>query len=127
MTPNTPEQYGLAAIGKAGQFTVEVLETSAASYLMAIEAGSWSLSFALSSEDDLKKILTHLRGNCKSSKLSAGLFLGAPVILIKDDEFSERYFLGASKDGHVLDVVLAADGLAQFTGAVARALDDLSN
>lgn len=126
MTPNTPERFGLAAIGKAGHFTVEILEDRAASRLMSIEADGWSFSFALS-ERDPTVILTHLRGGSELSELRIGVFLGAPVILIRDDEFGDRYFLRTFKDGHVLDFVLVADQLSQFTDAVRQALDDLAD
>jgi hypothetical protein len=126
VNPNMPEHYGLAAIGKAGRFTVEILEGSAASRLMGIEAAGWSFTFTLNGPD-LAEILAHLRGDCKASELRIGVFLGATVTLIRDDEFSDRYFLRTFKDGHVLDFVLAADQLVQFADAIAQALDDLAS
>lgn len=116
--------YGLAAIGKAGRFTVEILEDGNACRLMSIETDSWSFSFALG-EDDLARILTHLQGRREVAELRIGVFLGAPVVLIQDDEFSDRYFLRTFKDGHLLEFVLAADTLKQFTEAVTQAIEDL--
>ncbi|HEX5222509.1 MAG TPA: hypothetical protein VFZ59_23340 [Verrucomicrobiae bacterium] len=94
--------------------------------MMSIETDTWSLSFTLG-EHDLAEILAHLRGRDTASELKIGDFLDAPVRLIKDDEFNDRYFLRASKAGHVLEFVLGADQLAQFTNAMADALDDLTN
>lgn len=126
MTPDTPESYGLAAIGKAGQFTLEILETRAGNRLMSIETDIWSLSFTLS-ELGLAGMLAHLRGRDTPSELKIGEFLDAPVTLIRDDEFSDRFFLQISKPDHVLHFVLGGDRLAQFTSAVADTLDDLAN
>ena len=121
-----PEHYGVLAIGRSGRFTVEILEARAGARLMSIEADGWSLTFALN-EHRLADILTHLRGGGQSAKLQAGIFLGAPVILIRDNEFSDRYFLRAYKEGHLLEFVLAAEQLAQFTAAVAQACHDLAS
>ncbi len=126
MTPNNPEHYSLVAIGTAGSFTVEILETRSGFRLMSIEADTWSFAFALG-EQDVASILTHLRGGGNSSELEVGLFHGAPVKLIRDDEFSDRYFLRASKSGNIVDFLLGADRLVQFTNAMADALDDLKN
>ena len=93
---------------------------------MSIEADTWSLLFTLG-EHDLAGILTHLRGRDTSSELQIGEFLDAPVMLIRDDEFSDRYFLQTFKPGYRLHFVLGGDQLVQFTDAMADALDDLAN
>jgi len=124
MTRNPLQQYGLVAIGRAGHLTVEVLENRAASRLLSIEADRWAFSFALG-EHDPAKILTHLQGHSTSSELTVGEFCGVPVTLIRDDEFSDRYFLRAFRDGDLLEFVLAADDLAQFRDALAQAVHDL--
>jgi hypothetical protein len=56
-----------------------------------------------------------------------GSFQGAPVSLIKDDEFADRFWLRASGAGQMVEVVLAADDLAEFTDAVAQAVQDLQS
>jgi hypothetical protein len=126
MKRNAPDHYGLLAIGRAGYFTVEILENSAAARLISIEADGWSFSFALG-EHDPAEMLTHLRGQGTSPELKVGAFCGAPVMLIKDDEFSDRYFLRTFREGELLDFVFAADRLAQFTDALAQAVHDLGS
>ena len=126
MTRNPLQQYGLVAMGTAGQFAVEILENRAASRLLSIEANDWSFSFSLG-EHDPANMLAHLRGHGSSSELNVGAFCGAPVMLIKDNEFSDRYFLRAVSDGDLLEFVLSADGLVQFTDALAQAVHDLGS
>jgi hypothetical protein len=113
-------------MGTAGQFTVEILEDRAASRMLSIEADSWAFSFALG-EHDPAKMLTHLRGHGLASEQHVGAFCGAPVMLIKDAEFSDRYFLRAVRDGDLLEFVLAAEGLAPLTDALAQAVHDLGS
>lgn len=126
MIPNPPQNYGLAAIGRVERFTVEILETSAGSHVLSIESDTWSFSFALN-EHTPAEILAHLRGSGATGELRVGIFLGAPVLLIRDEEFSDRFFLRFFRDGDVLDFVLAADLLAQFTDAMAQAVHDLAS
>ena len=125
MSPREAQHYGVAAIGSAGRFTVEILETTdnPAARLMSIDAGGWSLCFALVERGDAQ-VLSFLRKHAGRrvvfSELVIGSFLGAPVVLIKDDEFSDRFYLRAFANGHLLEFVLTADALTEFTEAVAQ-------
>jgi hypothetical protein len=124
MSPREAQHYGVAAIGSAGRFTVEILETTdnPNARLMSIEAGGWSLCFALA-ERGTAQVLSFLRvhaGRVVFSELAIGSFLGAPVILIKDDEFPDRFYLRVFANGHLLEFVLTADALTEFTEAVAQ-------
>ena len=129
MSPREVQHYGVAAIGSAGRFTVEIIETTdnPAARLMSIEAGGWSLCFALVERGDAQ-VLSFIRehtGRVVFSELAIGSFLGAPVVLIKDDEFPDRFYLRAYADGHLLEFVLVADALTEFTDAVAQAVHNL--
>jgi len=51
----------------------------------------------------------------------------APVSLVKDDEFADRFWLRVYGDGPMAEFVLAADDLTEFTVAVAQVVQDLQS
>ena len=68
---------------------------------MGINARAWSFRFALSSRDDVARRLSFLRehtGRLVFSELVVGSFHSAPVRLIKDDEFADRFWFRAHGD-----------------------------
>jgi len=91
LCPREAQHYGVAAIGSAGRFTVEILETTdnRPPELMSIEAGSWSLCFRiwLNMRCTGLSFLREHAGRVVFSDWLSVPFLGAPVVLIKDDEF----------------------------------------
>ena len=85
-------------------------------------------SSAMPARDDVARILSFLRehtGLLVFSELVVGSFHGAPVRLIKDHEFADRFWIRAFGDGDMVEFVLAADDLNEFTDAVAQAVQDL--
>ena len=132
MTPTPPKHYGAAGVGSTTRFDVEIDEAfdDPNDVQMGIKARGWSFRFALSSRDDVARILWFLRehtGRLALSELVVGSFHDAPVLLIKDNEFADRFWLRASGDCVLVEFVLAADDLTEFTDAVAQAVDDLQN
>jgi hypothetical protein len=127
-----PKHYGCAAVGSTSRFDVEIDEAldDPDDIQMSIRARGWSFRFALTRRDDVARILAFLRdqtGRVVFSELAVGSFHGAPVFLIKDNEFGDRFWLRAHGAGQVVDFVLAADDLADFTDAVAQAVHDLQS
>jgi len=47
------------------------------------------------------------------------------VLLIKDSEFADRFWLRASGSGQGVELVLVGDDLIEFTDAVGQAVKDL--
>jgi hypothetical protein len=125
----TPQKRYAAAVGKTSRFDVEIgaaLDDS--DIQMSIGTRSWTFRFGLSARDDVARILSFLRehtGRLEFSELLVGSFHDAPVRLIKDDEFADRFWLRAYRAGPMVEFVLAADDLTEFTDAVAQAVQDL--
>ena len=129
---NPPQNYRAVAVGSTSRFGVEIDEAhdDANDVQMSINARGWSFRFGLSARDDAGRMLSFLRehtGRAMFSQLLVGSFHGAPVLLIKDDEFTDRFWFRASGAGQMVEFVLAADDLAEFTDAVAQAVDDLQS
>jgi len=131
--PDTPsKRYGVAAIGSAGRFDIEIDEAidSPSEIQMGIATAEWSFRFNLSARTEVARINSFLKeqaGKTVFSESVIGSFLGAPVFLIKDDEFADRFWLRASAAGQVVDFVLAGDDLAEFTDALVQAARQLQS
>jgi len=128
----TPEHYGTAGFGRTSHFVVEIDEAldDSGHVHMSINAPCWSFRFALTSRDEVARILSFLRehtGRLEFSELVVGSFHAIPVRLIKDDEFADRFWFRSFADGHMAEFVLAADDLTKFTDAVALAVADLQH
>ena len=128
----TPKHYGLAALGKTSRFVLEIDEVLDESNdtQMSIGTRSWTFRFALSARNDVARMLSFLRehtGRLEFSEIVVGSFHDAPVRLVKDDEFADRFWIRAYGDGPMVEFVLAADDLTEFTDAVAQAVQDLQS
>jgi len=125
-----PKRYGAAAVGGTSNYDVEVDEVldDPNDVRMSVHARSWSFRFRLSGRADVSRMLSFLRehtGSFVFSELVVGSFHGAPVWLVKDPEFADRFWLRAHGEGQMVEFTFAADDLAQFTEAVAQAVQDL--
>ena len=130
MSLNPTKHYGAVAVGSTSRFDVEIDEAldDANDIQMFINARSWSFRFALSTLNHAAQLLSFLRehaGRLTFSELVLGSFHGAPVLLIKDNEFADRFWLRASGSGQVVELVLAGADVFEFTDAVAQAVQDL--
>jgi hypothetical protein len=132
MSSAPPKHYGVAAVGSTSRFDVEIDEAldDESDMQMSTSTRSWTFRFALSAREDVARILSFLRqhtGRLEFSELVVGSFHDAPVRLIKDNEFADRFWLRAYGDGPMVEFVLAADDLTEFTDAVAQVVQDLQN
>jgi hypothetical protein len=130
MSSTSPKRYGAAAAGSTARFDVEIDEAldDASDLQISITARDWSFRFALSSRSDVTKALEFLRehtGRCVFSEISIGSFQGVPVLLVKDCEFADRFWLRGAGDGQLVEFTLAGDNLVEFTRVVAQAVQDL--
>ena len=130
MSAIPPKHYGAAAVGGTSRFDVEIDEAhdDPDNVQMSITTRGWSFRFGLSTRADVPRMLLFLRkhtGSLVFSEVAVGSFRGASVFLVKDREFADRFWLRAHGDGQMVEFVPAADDLAQFTDAVAQAVQDL--
>jgi hypothetical protein len=132
------ENLGLAAIGSAGGWEVAIDETTSGveKWFAQIEGPSIYLYFAIPSPHVVGKMLdfltTHpsedaiLPGPAKNGQLMIGKSKEEPVNLMRDDEFSDRFFLIAeTKGGFVARVTIAGADLRSFVAALRQAKEDL--
>ncbi len=132
MSTNTSKEYGAAAVGRTSRFDVGIDEAldDANDLQMSISTRSWSFRFTLFARDDVGRMFSFLRehtGRLVFSELAVGSFQGAPVRLIKDDELPDRFWLQVDQGGPMVEFVLAAEDLTEFTDAVAQVVRDLQS
>src|SRR5262245_16465942 len=132
MPASRPKHYGAAGIGSTSRFDVEIDEAldDSDDMQMCISTRGWSFRFSLSSRAHASHMLAFLREHTGSNVLSelvVGSYLGAPVLLVKDSEYANRVWLRAFRDGEMVEFVLVADDIIEFTGAVAQAAKDLES
>src|SRR5687768_15927989 len=132
MADTLSKHYGLAAVGVTGDFNVDIDEAfdDANDVMMDVKTRKWSFRFQLSARAEVARILSFLReqtGRFVFSEIVVGSFQGAPVRLVKDSEFGDRFWLQAFGAAQKVEFTLVADDLAQFTHAVAQAVEDLQN
>jgi hypothetical protein len=132
MSESPTKHYGAAGVGCADHVSVEIDEAldDPDDLQMCVSTRAWSFRFSLSSRAHAPQMLAFLRKQNRTvtfSEFVVGSFLGAPVLVVKDDEFADRFWLRAFGSGKSVEFVLAADDLARFIDAVAEAVEDLES
>ncbi|HWB02423.1 MAG TPA: hypothetical protein VG796_05315 [Verrucomicrobiales bacterium] len=128
-----PEEnhFDLIATGHAGRFRIEVDEPAGGPEVlfMTIIASGWDFRFSIPDPGVLPKALSFLSetsGTCIFSEIVLGSFRAAPVRLIKDDEFEDRFWIRAYEGGEMVEFTIVAPDIHDLIGAIGNALDDLS-
>lgn len=126
-------EIGLAGCGRSGEFDVAVDSIQAGDqkgWQLEIECRSWCFRFDLNGTGTVAALAEFLQmqnGQLKFGELELGMFHGAKVLIIKDDEFDDRFFLRASDEAsETLVRFTLVDGAGQHLATAARqAADDL--
>jgi hypothetical protein len=138
---NDNEGFGLLANGSSGAWSVEVDETTKGPerWFVQIEGPSVCFSFEVSSPGMISKALDFL-GECSSSRVPHAGFSAAkgwlvlgqrrdtPVILVRDGEYTDRYFLviGEEEDA-VVRFTIAGQDLKDIQEALRQATEDIED
>ncbi len=136
---NDNESLGLMANGSSGAWAVAVDETTKGPdrWFVQLEGPSIYFSFEIPSPDMIFKALDFLRGHssppephASSSAENGSLVLGkhrqTPVILNRDDEYRDRYFLVVEQKADlVVRFTIAGKDLKDITEALRQATEDL--
>jgi hypothetical protein len=111
-------------MGKAGEFTVEVLGRPDVGWQLSVESSNWCFAFNMDRPCAVAELANFLRSNAgreEFAELTVGSFGGASVRVVKDDEFAERFFLRASDGGLLVEFELIGGIMREFAVAVAEA------
>src|SRR5713226_5409975 len=121
---------GLLANGSSGQWDVAVDETTSGAdrWFFQIEGPSICFYFEIASPDIVEEMFRFFEERCtkannKSSKRNGSLLIGKdkrmPVILVRDDEYADRYFLVIGPENRpMVRYALAGADLISLTSAL---------
>jgi hypothetical protein len=128
----------LLANGSSGGWDVSVDETTSdpTRWFIQIESPTAYCNFEVRSPEMVHKVLDFLEGHeapehlhARSANNNGSLVLGkypkTPVILIRDDEYSDRYFLVIGPDAALVRLSIAGKDLKALTEALRQAVEDL--
>jgi hypothetical protein len=131
------ERLGLAAIGSDGGWEVAIDETTsgAQKWFAQIEGQSVYLHFAIPSPSVIDKMIEFLTAppkadnglqSCQDGEIVIGKYKEEPVTLVRDDEFSDRYFVVVeTKHKLVIRITVGGADLRSLVTALRQAKEDL--
>jgi hypothetical protein len=138
---NDNESLGLMANGSSGEweFTVDDTTKGPDRWFVQVEGPSVCFSFEVSSPDMICQALDFLGGRSSSkgshasfSAENGSLLLGkhgqTPVILVRDDEYKDHYFLVIGQEADaVVRFTIAGKDLGDIKEALRQAAEDLED
>ena len=113
--------FGLSALGIAGDLSVEVLSRPDGGWLLSIESTTWCFVFELSGPNaigELAEFLQTYAGRAEFAEMAIGTFGGAVVRVVKDSEFEDRFFIRATCTGPMVEFTLVGNAAKDFVSAV---------
>jgi hypothetical protein len=134
-----PQPVGLMAIGSCGSWEVAIDQSAAGRdrWFAQIDGPSVYLYFEIQSPNIIHQATTFFTQGtpgrngphaARGKMLTLGTSKSAPVNLIRDDEFTDRYFLVVEpKSGPLVRLTVAGDDLAHLIGALRQAIEDLGD
>ena len=136
---NSPDEnvsrIGLMANGRAGGWDVSVDETTSGpdKWFLQIEGPSVYLYFEIASLGAISALLKFLESpealpTERPGKIEVGTFNEIPVVLLRDDEFPDRYFFCVGREGRAtLRISVVGDSLLALPTAIRQVADGLKS
>jgi len=138
----TTESFCLLANGTSGQWEVAIDESTSGAnrWLAQIEGPSVSFCFEIPSVDIVGQILQFLDSHCVAGNHAVGnsearnnsLVISksnkSPIILVKDDEYLDRFFLVVGlMESPIVRFILAGPDVVQIANALRQVKEDLDD
>jgi hypothetical protein len=113
------QHWGLLALGRSGQIEIDVDQTCVGKEMFTLEISSrsWSLRCQIR-QPEVIRVMASFLAEGKRDTMTIGTLGGMPVLLRRDREFADRFFIVVASGGH-------GDRL-QFTVAGDSEVSDLS-
>jgi hypothetical protein len=138
---NDDESLGLMANGSSGQWEVAVDETTAGPdrWFVQIEGPTVYFSFEIPSPEVISEALEYFGGrsspkgplpsaSAEKGPLVIGQHRQTPVILVRDEEYKDRYFLKIGPEADpVMWFTVAGEDLKDIQEALRQAAEDLED
>ena len=129
---STNTGWGCAAVGRCGDASIDLDEAISVPdrWELTIELSRFYLRFAVpgpSVVTQLRKFLDRYVNQTTSGELSLGTLGSANVVIVKDDECLDRFWLRVLADDGAVDQTLLGDVVSDLIGAVQQAEADLDH
>jgi hypothetical protein len=134
------DNIGLLASGSAGAWEVAVDQTTSGPerWFIHIEGPSASCSFEISSPEIVFQAAEYLKArhaprrrhggaSCRSSSLLMGKRPKAPAILVRDDEYPDRFFLMVGPETALARLTIAGKDVNNLAEALHQAGQDVKD
>jgi hypothetical protein len=133
--PKDQDNCGLLAIGSAGGWEISIDEVLSGPdrWYAEIEGPAVTLSFEVPSPDIVEKAIQFFAESSASPPgPGTSLVLGSdplsPITLVRDDEYSDRFFLVVGpQDSPAVRLVIAGADLAHLVAALHQVKEDLDS
>jgi len=139
-SPKDELNLGLAACGRDGDWAIDIDESisGAQKWFLQIEGRSVYLDFPIRSPRVIEKMLDFLTaqqaekpGSSQNARMAIGKDKDEPVVLLRDDEFTDRFFfLVRTRAGLVFRFTIGGPDLISLVNALRQAkevLDETAN
>lgn len=132
MSENKGVPTGLLAIGRAGEWVIEVDESTAGPdrYFAQLEAASFSVQFEIQQPSVFAECLAYLLQTSEqlhADGISFGQFGETSVTIRKDDEYPDRFFICLGEGGtSFLQVTVAGKSVESFVAALKQIVTQLN-
>ncbi len=127
MTETQPN-WGCAAVGRSGGVSVDANQTTLGETRWELDLGfpEFRLRFAIPSPDTVSRLHDFLATG-DADELVIGMIASAPLTIIRDNEFDDRFFLMTSAADGALHWTIAGATLSDLIAALADAVSDLND
>ena len=124
------EHWGLMALGVSGSWQVDLNErlTGEDAWQLTVNGPLLYLGINIAKPSIVAEILGFFEataGMCEYSEFAAGMCLGQPLIVAKDEEFADRYFVYMSGAETTCRFTLFGADLAHLRDALRQVLADI--
>jgi hypothetical protein len=125
------KEFGLAAYGVSGKWEISLHQAidSPESYSITFNGPEIELSVFISGIKILTEVLSFLersKGKKHFEEIEIGHDSATSVKIIKDDEFSDRYYINLASSENRLIITLWDKDIDQIILALTQLIDDLS-
>lgn len=130
MPQRLPRSYAAAAVGKSRNFAVELDEAldDPDEMRLQLRTRAWFLELELASRDTVNRMLAFFKeysGLAAHAEITIGFLHNVPLKLVKDDEFTDRFWLRTHADHQMVEFTVTSNELPGLTDALAQAAREL--
>jgi hypothetical protein len=124
-------KWGLAALGRHGRIQIHLDEPSTGDRPWHLQIGGkeWQFAFEVAGANaarDLSAFVKQHAGRSVFAEHHLGSFHTADVVVVKDSEFADRFWLRIRGEGQMAEITIQAEDAVAFGKALEDLVSDLA-